>query len=116
MPTYVYRCQKCGEEIEVVQSMSDPPLKRCKACRGALKRVYHPVGIVLKGSGFYKTDYASSSGSGGRTPRKRDQDAGDPSGSAEGKSKSSDSQPSKESEGSKDSGSTKKKTSGSNDT
>lgn len=66
MPTYTYRCQKCGEEIEVVQSMSDPPLKRCRSCRGALKRIFHPVGIVLKGSGFYKTDY----GGGGRRAEK----------------------------------------------
>ncbi len=61
MPTYAYRCQRCGEEIEVFQSMSDPPLKRCRSCRGALRRVYHPVGIVLKGSGFYKTDNRASS-------------------------------------------------------
>ena len=58
MPTYTYRCRKCGEEIEAVQSMSDPPLKRCKSCRGTLQRTFHPVGIVLKGSGFHKTDYA----------------------------------------------------------
>ena len=90
MPTYVYRCQKCGEEIEVVQSMSDPPLKRCKVCRGALKRVYHPVGIVLKGSGFYKTDYASSSSSGGRSRSEKDSDSGSSS------SKSSDSKGSSE--------------------
>lgn len=67
MPTYTYRCQKCGEEVEVVQSMSDPPLKRCKACRGALKRTFHPVGIVLKGSGFYKTDYGRGRGGSGRS-------------------------------------------------
>lgn len=67
MPTYTYRCQKCGEEVEVVQSMSDPPLKRCKACRGALKRTFHPVGIVLKGSGFYKTDYGRGGGGSGRS-------------------------------------------------
>jgi len=59
MPTYTYRCTKCGTETEVVQSMSDPPLKRCKKCRGALRRTYHPVGIVLKGSGFHRNDYRS---------------------------------------------------------
>lgn len=57
MPTYTYRCTKCGEEYEVVQSMSDPPLKRCKRCKGALRRTFHPVGIVLKGPGFYRTDH-----------------------------------------------------------
>jgi putative FmdB family regulatory protein len=75
MPTYAYRCQKCGEEIEVVQSMSDPPLKRCKTCRGALKRVYHPVGIVLKGSGFYKTDYGSSGSSKSRSSDSKSSDS-----------------------------------------
>ncbi len=65
MPTYTYRCNKCGEEYEVVQSMSDPPLKRCKKCRGALRRTFHPVGIVLKGPGFHKTDNRSKSYSGG---------------------------------------------------
>jgi putative FmdB family regulatory protein len=59
MPTYTYRCTKCGTELEVVQSMSDPPLKRCRKCRGALRRTFHPVGIVLKGSGFHRTDYRS---------------------------------------------------------
>jgi len=60
MPTYTYRCTKCGSEFEVVQSMSDPPLKRCRKCRGALRRTFHPVGIVLKGSGFHRTDYRST--------------------------------------------------------
>ncbi|MGH2758501.1 MAG: FmdB family zinc ribbon protein [Actinomycetota bacterium] len=63
MPTYTYRCTKCGEEYEAVQSMSDPPLKRCKKCRGALRRTFHPVGIVLKGSGFHRNDYRSKSAS-----------------------------------------------------
>jgi putative FmdB family regulatory protein len=57
MPTYTYRCTKCGNESEVVQSMSDPPLKRCRKCRGALRRTFHPVGIVLKGAGFHRNDY-----------------------------------------------------------
>src|SRR3989442_5443169 len=59
MPTYTYRCTKCGTESEVIQSMSDPPLKRCRKCRGALRRTFHPVGIVLKGSGFHRNDYRS---------------------------------------------------------
>lgn len=59
MPTYTYRCTKCNSEFEAVQSMSDPPLKRCRNCRGALRRTFHPVGIVLKGSGFHRNDYRS---------------------------------------------------------
>ena len=60
MPTYTYRCTKCGDETEAFQSMSDPPLKRCKKCRGALRRTFHPVGIVLKGAGFHRNDYRST--------------------------------------------------------
>jgi putative FmdB family regulatory protein len=56
MPTYEYRCTKCGEHLEVVQSFKDAPLTECPQCAGELRKVYSPVGIVLKGSGFYKTD------------------------------------------------------------
>jgi putative FmdB family regulatory protein len=71
MPTYTYRCTKCGDEIEAVQSMSDPPLKRCKKCRGALRRTFHPVGIVLKGSGFHRNDYRSPSRKSGESADKK---------------------------------------------
>jgi putative FmdB family regulatory protein len=71
MPTYTYRCNKCGEEYEVVRSMSDPPLKRCKKCRGALRRTFHPVGIVLKGSGFHRNDYRSASRRSGESADKK---------------------------------------------
>jgi putative FmdB family regulatory protein len=60
MPTYTYRCQKCGEEFERFQSMSDEPVKRCPTCKGKVQRVFHPVGIVLKGSGFHRNDYRST--------------------------------------------------------
>jgi putative FmdB family regulatory protein len=56
MPTYEYACSKCGEHLEVVQSFNDDPLKKCPACGGPLKKVFGAVGIVFKGSGFYKTD------------------------------------------------------------
>lgn len=56
MPTYEYACQKCGQHIEVVHGFKDKPPKKCEACGGALQKVFHPVGIVFKGSGFYKTD------------------------------------------------------------
>ena len=56
MPTYVYECGKCGDELEVWQSFSDDPLKKHPSCGGKLAKVYQPVGIVLKGPGFYKTD------------------------------------------------------------
>ena len=56
MPTYVYECSKCGEELEVWQSFSEDPLKKHAGCGGKLTKVLQPVGIVLKGPGFYKTD------------------------------------------------------------
>src|SRR3954471_11280045 len=56
MPTYQYACTSCGEELEVVQKFSDDPLTVCPACAGALRKVFSPVGVVFKGSGFYKTD------------------------------------------------------------
>lgn len=64
MPTYQYRCTECGEDLEVVQKFSDEPLTVCPACQGALRKVFSPVGIVFKGSGFYRTDSRTGSGSG----------------------------------------------------
>ncbi len=56
MPTYEYVCLSCGRHTEAVQRFSDEPLRTCPHCGGPLRRVFHPVGIVLKGSGFYSTD------------------------------------------------------------
>lgn len=56
MPTYEYACTSCGLRFDVVQSFSEAPLETCEVCGGRLKRVFHPVGILLKGSGFYSTD------------------------------------------------------------
>jgi putative FmdB family regulatory protein len=61
MPTYEYRCAKCGQDLEVHQSFSDKPLTKHADCGGKLAKVLSPAGIVLKGSGFYKTDNRSSS-------------------------------------------------------
>jgi len=61
MPTYEYRCAKCGDDLEVYQSFSEAPLKRHAGCGGKLDKVFGAVGIVLKGSGFYKTDNRESS-------------------------------------------------------
>ncbi len=56
MPTYEYRCVECGNEIEAFQKFTDPPLTECPECPGALRKLYSPVGVVFKGSGFYATD------------------------------------------------------------
>ena len=63
MPTYEYRCEKCGEQFEVFQSFSDRALRRHPDCGGAVEKVLHPRGIVFKGSGFYVTDSRSKSSS-----------------------------------------------------
>jgi putative FmdB family regulatory protein len=65
MPLYEYRCRDCGHQFEIQQSLSDDTLSECPACAGALRKVFSPVGIAFKGSGFYKTDSRSSTGSGG---------------------------------------------------
>jgi putative FmdB family regulatory protein len=60
MPTYEYTCKECGEHLEVFQSFSEDPLTVCPRCGGELRKVFGNVGIVFKGSGFYKTDSRSS--------------------------------------------------------
>jgi len=59
MPTYQYACTQCGEQLEVVQKFSDDPLTVCPSCEGRLRKVFSAVGVVFKGSGFYKTDSRS---------------------------------------------------------
>lgn len=61
MPTYQYACTDCGEQLEKVQKFSDDPLTVCPNCSGRLRKVFSPVGIVFKGSGFYRNDSRSSS-------------------------------------------------------
>ena len=61
MPTYEYVCAKCDQHFEVYQSFTEEPLKRHSGCGGKLSKVLGSVGIVLKGSGFYRTDNRSSS-------------------------------------------------------
>ena len=60
MPTYQYTCTDCGEPVEAVQKFTDEPLTVCVACGGRLRKVFSPVGIVFKGSGFYRTDSRKS--------------------------------------------------------
>ena len=60
VPTYEYACKSCDEHLEVVQSFRDEPLTECPACGGRLRKVFSPVGISFKGSGFYRNDSRSS--------------------------------------------------------
>ena len=62
MPTYQYACTACGHRFEAVQSFSDASLTDCPECAGRLRKVFSSVGIVFKGSGFYRTDSRSGSG------------------------------------------------------
>ena len=63
MPIYTYRCANCGVQFEKTQKFSDQPLQWCPECgKKALNKVFQPVGIVFKGSGFYATDHRSPSG------------------------------------------------------
>ncbi|NUR96883.1 MAG: FmdB family transcriptional regulator [Kribbellaceae bacterium] len=60
MPTYQYQCTDCGEALEVRQSFTDDALTVCPNCQGSLRKVFNAVGVVFKGSGFYRTDSRSS--------------------------------------------------------
>jgi putative FmdB family regulatory protein len=64
VPTYEYACTACGHRLEAVQRFTDEALTECPECAGALRKVYGAVGIVLKGSGFYKTDSRAAAGNG----------------------------------------------------
>jgi putative FmdB family regulatory protein len=64
MPVYEYRCEN-GHTFEVVQRMSDAPLSACTVCGAPVQRVFHPVAVHFKGSGFYNTDYGRRKGRGG---------------------------------------------------
>ncbi|MEU1225539.1 FmdB family zinc ribbon protein [Streptomyces sp. NPDC005828] len=63
MPTYQYQCTECGEGLEAVQKFTDDALTECPSCHGRLKKVFSAVGIVFKGSGFYRNDSRGSSSS-----------------------------------------------------
>ncbi|GLH95565.1 FmdB family zinc ribbon protein [Phytohabitans aurantiacus] len=60
MPTYQYACTACGHQLEAVQSFADEPLTECPACEGRLRKLFGSVGVVFKGSGFYRTDSRSA--------------------------------------------------------
>lgn len=67
MPTYAYRCTQCGHAFDVQQSFTDDALTRCPQCEGLLRKVFSPVGVVFKGSGFYRNDARSTTKGSGRS-------------------------------------------------
>ena len=88
MPIYEYRCEN-GHLFEVMQKIADPPVTACATCAAAVQRVFHPIAVHFKGSGFYNTDY-------GTAKRKREKEA------ADNQASSKDSKDSKDAKGSKD--------------
>ena len=110
MPTYQYACTACDERLEVVQKFTDDALTTCEVCGGPLRKVYSPVGIVFKGSGFYRTDSRNGSGSAEAKdkPEAKDKQVngsgdgssgkGDGSGSSSDKSGSGEKKPAKKAE------------------
>ncbi|MFD3687188.1 FmdB family zinc ribbon protein [Nocardiopsis sp. NPDC058631] len=83
MPTYQYACTECDAQMEVVQSFSDDALTVCPECEGRLRKVYSAVGIVFKGSGFYRTDSGKTSNSSVLTGANAGSGEGKDSGSSE---------------------------------
>jgi putative FmdB family regulatory protein len=97
MPVYTYRCESCGVRFDRTQKFTDQPLTRCPECgKKTLHKVYTPVGIVFKGSGFYSTDHRSPSGAPSPKSTKGEAKSGDGDKSApakpESKPSSSDSE------------------------
>ncbi|MFI7067807.1 FmdB family zinc ribbon protein [Kribbella sp. NPDC050124] len=101
MPTYQYQCTDCGEALEVRQSFTDDALTVCPACQGTLRKVFNAVGVVFKGSGFYRTDSRTS----GKTTTSSKSDA-----TSTPKSESSSSTTTSSSDSSKSSSSTSSST------
>jgi putative FmdB family regulatory protein len=85
VPTYQYACTECDEQLEVRQSFTDDALTVCPACEGRLRKVFNAVGVVFKGSGFYKTDSR-------KTPESADsgKDSGSDKGAEKGSGKGAD--------------------------
>ncbi|MGP3989547.1 FmdB family zinc ribbon protein [Streptomyces sp. 3N207] len=91
MPTYQYQCTECGEGLEVVQKFTDDSLTECPSCQGNLKKVFSAVGIVFKGSGFYRNDSRSSSSSSSSASKSSSSDSSSKNGDSKSSSSTSDS-------------------------
>ena len=97
MPTYQYVCTECGEDLEAVQKFSDDPLTECPSCSGRLRKRFSAVGVVFKGSGFYKTDSRSGTSGGGAAKPKTETPAAAGADASASSSSASTSSSSKES-------------------
>jgi putative FmdB family regulatory protein len=74
VPTYQYACTACGHQLEAVQSFADEALSVCPTCEGRLRKLFSGVGVVFKGSGFYRTDSRAAAGSNGKGDSKSSSD------------------------------------------
>jgi putative FmdB family regulatory protein len=90
MPIYEYRCDR-GHTFEVMQRMTDDPLTSCSTCEAPVQRVFHPVAVHFKGSGFYNTDYGKKKGGGSSSSDSSSSDSGSKSESKDSSSSSKDS-------------------------
>jgi len=116
MPTYEYKCRDCGHQLEVVQSFTEDALTKCPSCRKkALRKVFSPVGIAFKGSGFYKTDSRSSNGKSASSTNGSSSEKSDKADKASSSSDTTTSSNSSSDSSSSSSSSDKKSTSSSSD-
>ena len=90
MPIYEYRCDR-GHIFEVMQRMTDDPVSSCSTCEAPVQRVFHPVAVHFKGSGFYNTDYGKKKGAGGSSSESSSSESGSKSESKDSSSSSKDS-------------------------
>jgi putative FmdB family regulatory protein len=110
VPTYEYACSSCGNHFDTVQSFSDPPLEKCEICGGHLRRVFHPAGILFKGSGFYSTDNRRAGSAGNKSkPGEKSERSGEKSERSGEKSERSKSEKSSDSSSNSGSGSSESK-------
>ncbi|HET7433468.1 MAG TPA: FmdB family zinc ribbon protein [Thermoanaerobaculia bacterium] len=86
MPLYEYQCNQCNERSEILQSISEPPATHCPKCGGPVKKLVSAPAIQFKGSGFYKTDYASGSSSAPSTSKSDTKSESKPESKSETKS------------------------------
>jgi putative FmdB family regulatory protein len=114
VPTYQYACTECGHQLEAVQSFSDPALTECPDCSGKLRKVFNSVGIVFKGSGFYRNDSRSTGN--GTTPATGETTKSDATSSSSSSSSDSSSSSSTTTSSSSSSTSTSPSSSGSSST
>ena len=87
MPLYEYQCRQCNERLEILQKISDPPYTHCPKCGGEMRKLLSSPAIQFKGSGFYKTDYASGGKAKSEAPAAESKSEGKPDAAPSGTSK-----------------------------